>query len=766
MKKYWPIVCVISVCVCLLIGNFAYGSEDATAESSPASSPDTGNPEAVVEKAPDVSGKTPTSEQYNPEAVFPSKDEKPEPAESPEVTESPKTVEDSKVTETPPPSPGDRAEVTATLAIVCSDEGVCREKLTGLPFRLLPRSFSNVYKTKNAANDNIAIENVRAFYPLYVFAREDIDLSDPTNPKGWYQVGQSVQGPPVGWMQARDALEWKQALSVSYTHPGTGEEERRRVLMFKDLQDLQQVVDSEVRDQMASFLYKNIEEGKNPAAIVSKEPERFVDITRTFYLLPIVDFQTVEIEGDEARYLQIAAAVPRERGADTLGDPKYREQAQQPGNISGDAAKALGIDLVFVMDMTRSMQPFIDRTKQTLTELARTVASKNVKQKMRFGLVGYRDNASKIPALEFTVKNFTPDLLEVDPFVALLEGEAKATTFGSVDYPEEIYAGIEMGLASAWNEGSLRFIYLVGDASAHEANHEQSTTGKDANVLSLAAKDTNVHILAVHLLDPRMPLDHDLAKKQFSTLSRIEGSEESALVQIQTDDEQSFANVIENSAKVIFDVITQAQSGAVITAGGDTSAGDKDKDVGTVAKQKMDKLMDTALVEYLGREANPPKDIIVWAVDRDLTNPAIRSLNVRVLINKAQLSDLINAIDQVTQAMARAQVSQMQFFEALQGITTQAMKNPEAINVSRRLAYAGLLPAFIQSLPYKSEILSLTDEMYASMTAEQRSGLESSLRAKLQQYRDINEQVDGWVRLNETDPEGSKVYPLILDYLP
>ena len=284
--------------------------------------------------------------------------------------------------------------------------------------------------------------------------------------------------------------------------------------------------------------------------------------------------------------------------------------------------------------------------------------------------------------------------------------------------------------------------------------------------MSLAAKDANVHILAVHLLDPRMPSDHDLAKKQLSTLSRIEGSEESALVQIQADDEESFVNVIQNSAKVIFDVISQAQSGAVITAGGDTSAGDKDKDVGTVAKQKMDKLMDTALVEYLGREADPPKDIIVWAVDRDLTNPAIRSLNVRVLINKAQLSDLINAIDQVTQAMARAQVSQMQFFEALQGITTQAMKNPEAINASRRLADAGLLPAFIQSLPYKSEILSLTDEMYASMTAEQRSALENSLRAKLQQYRDINEQVDGWVRLNETDPEGSKVYPLILDYLP
>ena len=52
------------------------------------------------------------------------------------------------------------------------------------------------------------------------------------------------------------------------------------------------------------------------------------------------------------------------------------------------------------------------------------------------------------------------------------------------------------------------------------------------------------------------------------------------------------------------------------------------------------------------------------------------------------------------------------------------------------------------------------------MTAEQRSALESSLRAKLQQYRDINEQVDGWVKLDETDQEGNRVYPLILEYLP
>jgi hypothetical protein len=72
----------------------------------------------------------------------------------------------------------------------------------------------------------------------------------------------------------------------------------------------------------------------------------------------------------------------------------------------------------------------------------------------------------------------------------------------------------------------------------------------------------------------------------------------------------------------------------------------------------------------------------------------------------------------------------------------------------------------IESLPYKSDILSMNNEMLASLTVEQRVALEKSLGAKLQQYRDINEKVDGWRRLNDTDPDSQRVYPLHLDYLP
>ena len=40
------------------------------------------------------------------------------------------------------------------------------------------------------------------------------------------------------------------------------------------------------------------------------------------------------------------------------------------------------------------------------------------------------------------------------------------------------------------------------------------------------------------------------------------------------------------------------------------------------------------------------------------------------------------------------------------------------------------------------------------------------LTAKLNQYRKINETVDGWTELQPGSAGGRKVYPLQLDYLP
>lgn len=633
--------------------------------------------------------------------------------------------------------------------IVCQPGSPCLEAATQLPLRILPRPFASMYREAAAAEDSVLQANMPAFKPLYVFDRQGLDLSLPSDPRGWYQVGRS-KAEPEGWMQARDVLEWRQALLVSYTHPGNELEGRSPVLMFSDRAALEAVVDDMDMAGKAKGLYESINGGNIPDSVVSMEPQRFVDITRKFYVLPILQWSQTRIDGDDARLLQLAAAVPGSRGADTLSSPDYLEQAQV-GRSAGGAMPGVLTDVVFVIDTTRSMQPFIDMTREAVAGMTRKFSAETA-DRFRFGLVVYRDSLEVAPQLDYVTRNLTPELVSGEKLVELLETEGGATAVGSVDYAEEAFAGVDVALRSRWRDGALRFVILIGDASSHPKGHPQNTTGKDETDLRREYDDAQVHLFAIHLQDPRAAEDHPRALAQFSHLARVRGSAEtSAIREVNANDEAQYRELVEHL------------TGRINSLQGETMGGSAAE---SAPLEEFDKLWEAALIEYVGKEATPPKDIVAWTLDRDLINPADRSLEVRVLVTREQLSSLSQSLDQVVQALMRAQVTQGQFFEALQSVSGQAMKRPDEIGGAATLAQSGLLPAFIQSLPYKSDILSLTDDMFASMTAEQRSQLEWSVLAKLDQYRTINEQVDAWFRLNDTDPDQDLVYPLHIDYLP
>ncbi len=652
---------------------------------------------------------------------------------------------------------------------------VCFEKDTKEPLRILPRPLSNLYKIPSAQKENILKANLPAFKPLFVFERKGIDLSDPAEPKGWYRVGTSKDRPD-GWIRAKDCFEWRQALLVSYTHPGEPGEGRYPVLMFKDLSALKAIVNSDDREERAKSLYAQINKKEIPPEVVSMEPKRFVDINENFYLLPILRYETVEIEGDEARFLQIAAAVPGKRGADTLKDEDYFEEASaDTETATKNQAQKLKVDLVFVIDTTRSMQPYIDMTREAVEKIAKRLGE-DLRDRIKFGLVGYRDSIKVIPKLEYTSKNFTPELVDAKQLIEILKNEAKATSVGSHDYQEEVFAGVQTAMDSAWDEDALRFIVLIGDASSHPLGHPQNTTGLGAEDLIRAAEDQKIHIIALHLKDERAAKDHELAAEQFGTLSRIRGTDgESALIEIDAFKKDDFQKAVDTIVSKVGDrmkmVIAASKSATPASVFPPPppmpdEEQELQKDVASTASQAFDKAWNSALIEYLGQEASPPKDIVAWALDRDLVDPTQRSLDVRVLITKAQLSTLAQSLDSIIQALNRAEVTQEQFFDALQAVASQTMKKPEDIAKAKRLVDTGLLPSFIKSLPYKSDIMSLTNEMFASMTADERAQLIWGLKAKLIQYRQINERVDAWHKLNDSDPDTQKVYPLKIDYLP
>ncbi len=645
-------------------------------------------------------------------------------------------------------------------------------------------------------NSEVIASNVKAFWPVYVFERKDIDYSDGANPKGWYRVG-PMQNDPLGWMQAKDVLEWKQSLVISYKHPGSGEDRRQSVLMFKTKEDLATVVESSERETMVATLYANLE-GQSPAVddrLISREPKRFVAIEQKFYMLPVIDFESVDLFDQETRYLQLAAAVPVQAGdtrnarseegqSDTLQDSAFIAETGLTETIEGTSAKDLLFDVKFVMDMTGSMGPYIDRTKEAVSKVAQTVVRDNPEAKVRFGLVGYRDDLRINPALEFVAKNFTSEMVEADKFVEIISN-AKATEVSSEDYQEEVFAGVSEAITSNWNENSLKFVVLVGDASSHQVGHPQNTTGLDANEVRASADANKVSVFALHIRDERAQPDHALAEHQFRKLATNPGSPDAAYLSIPAFDQDQFELGVKQLSDDLAVAVANVRTGnlpqvmAYTKPDSATSSSlsgselDSDKTETQAAVSLMTQtVIANALIEYLGAAAYPPRDITAWILDRDLSDPENvlnTPVEVRVLLKKSQVNDLIRAMEDILKAVKRSQLTGMQFFDALQGVLAQATKGGGgSINVkdAQRLSDSGLLPNWIASLPYRSAVMEINNETYEALAAEERAKLEYEIEAKLKLYQEINENTDLWVALDERDISDDHVYPLPLSVLP
>ena len=65
-----------------------------------------------------------------------------------------------------------------------------------------------------------------------------------------------------------------------------------------------------------------------------------------------------------------------------------------------------------MMDMTSSMQPYINDTTAAIDNIAKTITAGKLATKVKFGLVGYRDDHEEIPGMEWTAKAFTSELVD------------------------------------------------------------------------------------------------------------------------------------------------------------------------------------------------------------------------------------------------------------------------------------------------------------------------------------------------------------------
>jgi len=664
-----------------------------------------------------------------------------------------------------------------------------------LPLRVLSRAFSNIYKGPDA-NSGTVQENVPAFESYYVYSKKE--GNSDLDKTGWYEVGSDNRGTVLGWMSTNDVFEWKQTMCLSYTHP----EGRWPVLMFdkKDgVERLTKMPEAE-RKENVEKLYLDIASGEiSPDfPIVTIEPKKAIDIAKEFYLLPILEFSEIELNNREARILKLAAVTKESADARQSSDIRKNKDYLGEANlekdeVSSETLKKLGVDIVWVMDTTNSMQPYIDKTLKVVEEASKRIAQNTeLARSIRFGIWGYRDSVS-IPNLGYNVKNFTPSLQGIEQFVPVLKN-VDAATAGSEGYAEDMFSGVNGAIdQTSWTPNAIRFVVLVGDAPAHEVGHKWNATGQNQNTLRAIANDRSISIFAIHIKDPEAEQYHATAMEQFQALSSNRGQAGGpAYYSTASTDLVGFENVTTDVTSAIVEFLKKVEQKTEMLAtppkqktdldmttevskptGGnldlfeEESANQKDS-AQPSAKSLANAALKAAFVEWIGSQssAQAPRDVVAWVTDKDLMATDTQSLEVRLLISKGQLDSLRETLKAILEAGRKGQSSSEDFFSSLQAAAATTARDPEMIKQAKSLAQTGLVPEFLAGLPYKSRIMDMNNELWSSWSVDEQDRFLADVEARIMAYETIHDSPEGWVQLNKQDEPGDYVYPITLDLLP
>ena len=166
----------------------------------------------------------------------------------------------------PPPSPPE----------VCAPQPLLMEGKTTLYQRVLTRPDA-VLASQPGGSDG---EEQLPFIPYYVYNRQSVEG------KEWLHVGlRSDDCKRAGWLNKDSTVEWNQQLTLAFTNPAG----RDRVLFFERRPDLEEIVTSPDPASKIDPIMRTIRGGGRDPRVVAIEPENFIDISKKFYLLPIVE---------------------------------------------------------------------------------------------------------------------------------------------------------------------------------------------------------------------------------------------------------------------------------------------------------------------------------------------------------------------------------------------------------------------------------------------------------------------------------------------
>jgi len=580
------------------------------------------------------------------------------------------------------------------------------------------------------------------FSVFYVYDRINNESGD------WLQVGYDSDGSLDGWLAANSAIDWKQALTVSFKDPA----KISRVPLFGDRDSLKNLVEKQDARTYETLRSKAAEGDPSDSPVIAIQPPEFIDIRRNFYLVPILDHEDVLVRGEQGRLLHVAS-VP-------LQEPK--------------AAQTFRTGVVFVIDTTVSMGPYIERTRETMKSVYRAIESSGLSDKVSFGLIGYRDNNEAAAGLEYLSRIF----------VNLDEGASGETFLGNIaslspatasthGFNEDAWAGIFQAIEEIdWTGYDARYVILISDAGPRTGNDPLSSTGLGTTELRDLARENQIATWVLHLRTPEGAADHPYAEQQYRTLSEIEGIGD-FYYGVETGDVDNFQQALAALTAQLTEQVAETSKGLPPKLSDDEILATEKTELDEF-QQKAARLGYALRMNYLNEDKAEGIPVLfdAWLIDRDFEDPAQRDLDVRVILTRDQLSDLHDVLRQVLNIAEEGALAPQDFLGELKSLAAAISRDPEKTNSATQvgggqsLADLGYMREYIEGLPYTSEVMNLDLATWQEWPAQKQFEFINQLDKKIAYYKALHENVDLWISLDGGAVDGDSLNPLLLEALP
>ena len=624
-------------------------------------------------------------------------------------------------------------------------DGFLPDPRKDLPARVLSRQSARLYSQPDA-NSTVIKDSLQWFEAFSVLDSQEV------GGETWYRVtetnvppkkGDNYQDPTdIKWMRGSQAIPWRQALVMSRTN----QVNRPISLFFKDRDTLRHLTEMSVTaraDEMAR-LRGQAEKGQGTGEVLGVEPKINTEEQEQSVFYPITDFYPppdspnygkFDIDGQSASLLEVAARV---------------------GGGGNQDISHLKIDIMFVMDTTESMQPFVDTVRDAMKNFTDSLTGLDI----HYGFIGYRDTAKYF---DYTVKPYTDSTVPSDQFVDIVkrvtvqkECVPSKEEDCKDDFPEAVFQGVNAALESKqWRPDAAKLIFLVGDAPGRPDDNLTASLLHDKAWPNWPNDTEKFSIYAFLLKNTKLIKDNRKialhskeAEKQYTQLTSF--GEKPAFMIIDGDSETA----LHEGFSVALDKIEKELA--------DLKSGDPNAEA---ARGSLKELIFRQAEIRLASPDLPPGDIQAWVSDKAPENSGMIAWQPSVLLTRQELGELRDRVGDLIKAGGLALrgegESAPDFFELVRLNTMWTLKNPQGTDFNERFR----MPSGLDRLPYyKSYVMRLTNEDFRDRDTLRR--LIDMMNAKQRIYNDRLNRRDVWKKLGASSIEKDEVVILPLNALP